>query len=147
MATNDDNLTFDSATLESLAIQEQFLREWRAGRRPRLSVYALHYPAHAAALADLVASLPPDTQAVASDATDPMERAETPPASPLERLWNGAGVERALNSAFGDLAAPPALIADNPLPRVAEQRSAYETPHADDASAQRPTPERPTTEN
>jgi hypothetical protein len=80
-----------------------------------------------------------------------MEREESPPASPpaspLEHFWNGAGAQRALNSVFGDLAAAPTSLADNPLPRVAEQRSAYETARAEDASAQRPAPERPTTEN
>ena len=57
MSDKPDDLLPD---VDALVVQEQFLEEWRAGRRPRLSVYALRYPQYGRALADLAASLPPD---------------------------------------------------------------------------------------
>ncbi len=140
MTADDDALRFTPDALAALAIEEQFLREWRAGKHPRLSVYALRYPAHAAALAALVAGLPPD-------ADNPAERVETLPESFPERLWNGAGAARALTSAFGDLPAQPAQTDDAPLQRVAEERASYDATRtddpADDRAAQGPSPERP----
>lgn len=145
MTADGDDLIGAPDALAAFAIEEQFLREWRAGKRPRLSVYALRYPAHAAALAALVASLPPD-------ADNASERAETLPDSFPERLWNGAGVARALTSAFDGLPAQPrALARDAPLPRVAEERSVYDASRvgdsaddpADDPAEQESAPERP----
>jgi hypothetical protein len=122
MTSDDDDLTLTADALAALAIEEQFLREWRAGKHPRLSVYALRYPAHADALAALVAGLP-------SDADSSPERVETLPESFPERLWNGAGVAHALASAFGDLPAQPD---DAPLRRVAEERASYGATRTDD---------------
>ncbi|HEX8732594.1 MAG TPA: hypothetical protein VF725_11115 [Ktedonobacterales bacterium] len=104
--------------LDALAVQERFLEEWRAGKRPRLSAYLRRYPQHAAALAALVAALPPDT--LAGTAQEPL--AESFP----ERLWTGAGVARALAEIFGP------EPAGHEAPRVAEERAPYQTP-ADDA--------------
>ena len=136
MTADDDALTFTADALAALAIEEQFLREWRAGQHPRLSVYALRYPAHAAALAALVAGLAPDVDSSA-------ERVETLPESFPERLWNGAGVARALTRAFGALPAQPAQPDDAPLPRVAEERSPYDTTRTDGGAARDSPPERP----
>lgn len=137
MTADDDALRFTPDALAALAIEEQFLREWRAGKRPQLSVYALRYPAHAAALAALVAGLP-------SDADSSPERVETLPESFPERLWNGAGVARALTSAFG---AFPAQTDDAPLRRVAEERASYDATRTDDPTddpaARESSPERP----
>ena len=115
--------------LTLLAIQEQFLEEWRAGKRPRLSVYAVRYPQYSAALADLVLQLEPDTLATAS------EREQRPPEPVGERILHGAGAQRALEALFG--AAP----ADDQLPRVAEQPASYDT--RADPSTQPPTPSDP----
>ena len=140
MTIDGDDPTFTPDALAALAVEEQFLREWRAGKRPRLSVYALRYPAHAVALAALVASLPPTIDGPAAEV-------ETLPDSFPERLWNGAGVARALNGAFGDLSAQSALADAAFLPRVAEERSPYHTMRAndpaDDPIAGESAPERP----
>ncbi len=109
MSAKSDDTSLD---LVALAIQEQFLEEWRAGQRPRLSVYAHRYPAYAAALAELVASLPPDTQLdEGSDTSLP------------EPLWMGDGIPHALRAIFGDVA--PSHDEER-LPRVAEERSPYQ---------------------
>jgi hypothetical protein len=121
----DDDLSLDPMTL---AIEAQYLREWQAGKRPRLSVYATRYPEHVAALTALVASLPPDTTT-----TD-----ETLPESFPERLWNGAGVNHALTAIFGEAMAT--RIRDERLPRVAEERGAYDATGAA-APDSRATPE------
>lgn len=131
-ADEDDRLTLD---LAALAIQEQFLDEWRAGKRPRLSVYALRYPAYAAALAALVATLPPDAPLNAANATDQEEQEELRFDAAPPPLWNGAGVERALSSAFG---APDEQRDGEQLPRVAEQPSAYQTRPVDAAAPDTP---------
>jgi len=140
MTADDDALRFTPDALAALAIEEQFMREWRAGTRPRLSAYALRYPAHAAALAALVADLPPEADISA-------ERVETLPESFPERLWNGAGVVRALTSAFGDLSAQLAQPDDAPLQRVAEERASYDATRTDDPAdhpaVQGLSPERP----
>lgn len=116
MSADQDDLQINPL---ALAIQEQFLEEWRAGRRPRLSVYARRYPAYASALADLVASLPPDVRAD--------EAGETRTDSFPERLWSGAGVARALADIFG--VAPEV---GRRLPHVAEERSSYRASRASD---------------
>jgi len=113
-AQDDDALAPD---LDALAIQEQFLEEWRTGKRPQLSVYALRYPQYAAALADLVMRLPPDAPA----AEEPeRERDEKRPESFPERFVSGAGVRRALDAIFGEASSA------EPLPRVAEQPATYD---------------------
>lgn len=135
MSGKSDDLLPD---LDALAVQEQFLEEWRAGRRPRLSVYARRYPQHAEALAELVAALAPEmptsepTAAVAEPSVEPL--AESFP----ERLWSGEGVTRALADIFGDAADERAKL------QVAETRAAYQTPQGQDtpaSGAQRDEPE------
>lgn len=118
MSADHDDLTLDPL---ELAVQEQFLEEWRAGLRPRLSVYSRRYPAYAASLADLVAALPPDAQE--------RETNETPAESFPQRLWTGEGVSRALHGIFG--ATPPRD--ERRLPRVAEEPGPYQTSQAPDA--------------
>jgi hypothetical protein len=137
MTMNHDELALDPV---ALAIQEQFLEERRAGKHPRLSVYALRYPAYAAALADLIATLPPDALAETQRAGDLARGVETPPESFPERLWNGQGVERALASIFGASSAQPN---DDRLARVAEERGAYDTGQVNGAAAQRAAPNQP----
>lgn len=117
-AQDDDALAPD---LDALAIQEQFLEQWRAGKHPQLSVYALRYPQHAAALADLVMRLPPDAPA---DEEPDRERGEKRPESLPERFASGAGVRRALDAIFGERFGEAG--ADEPLPRVAEQPATYD---------------------
>lgn len=119
MATEDD-LALD---LLALAAQELFLEQWRAGRRPRLSVYARRYPAYAAALAELVASLP-------MDAREPGK--ETLPESFSERLWAGVGANRALAMIFDSGASQRD---DASVRRVAEEPGLYQTRPADPPSA------------
>lgn len=119
MATEDD-LTLD---LLALAAQEQFLEQWRAGQCPRLSVYARRYPAYAAALAELVASLP-------MDAREPGK--ETLPESFSERLWTGVGAHRALATIFGSGASQRD---DASVRRVAEEPGLYQTRPAATPSA------------
>lgn len=116
MTTQDDDAL--APDLDALAIQEQFLEEWRAGKRPQLSAYALRYPEHAAALADLIMRLPPDALA---DGAPERERREKRPESFPERFVTGAGVRRALDAIFGE------VEADERLPRVAEQPAPYDT--------------------
>ncbi|HZC07410.1 MAG TPA: hypothetical protein VE338_17380 [Ktedonobacterales bacterium] len=122
---SDNDLSLDPITL---AIEAQFLREWQAGKRPRLSVYATRYPEHVAALTALVASLPPD--AATAD--------ETLPESFPERLWNGAGVHLALTAIFGEAMAT--RTRDERLSRVAEEPGAYDATGAS-ATIPRATPE------
>lgn len=126
-AQDDDALAPD---LDALAIEEQFLEEWRAGKHPQLSVYALRYPQYAAALADLVMRLPPDAPA---DEEPDRERDEKRPESFPERFASGAGVRRALDAIFGEAST------HEPLPRVAEQSAPY-----DAARPQTPAPPDPT---
>lgn len=113
-AQDDDALAPD---LDALAIQEQFLEEWRAGKRPRLSVYAARYPQYADALADLVMALPPDAPI---DAAPERARGEKRPESFPERFASGVGVRRALDAIFGEAST------HEPLPRVAEQPAPYD---------------------
>jgi hypothetical protein len=129
MSDKHDDLLPDVGVL---AVQAQFLEEWRTGRHPRLSVYSLRYPQYAGELAELVASLPPDTRA-----TDAGEGAEAGPTAESlmesfpERLWSGTGVARALADIFGS--AP----AERAEPRVAETRTEYLATREQDA----PTPD------
>lgn len=116
--------------LDALAIQDQFLEEWRAGKRPQLSAYALRYPEHAAALADLVMRLPPEAPA---DGAPGRERREERPESFPERFSTGAGVRRALDAIVGE------AEADEQLPQVAEQPATY-----DAARSEPPAPPAPT---
>lgn len=111
---DDDALAPD---LDALAVEEQFLEEWRAGKHPQLSVYAVRYPQYAAALADLVMRLPPDAPA---DEEPERERDEKRPESLPERFASGEGVRRALDAIFGE------TPAHEPLPRVAEQPATYD---------------------
>jgi hypothetical protein len=113
-AQDDEALAPD---LDSLAVEEQFLEEWRAGKRPQLSVYAVRYPQYAAALADLVMALPPD--ASADEAPEHARREKRPESFP-ERFVSGAGVRRALDAIFGE------TPTHEPLPRVAEQSAPYD---------------------
>lgn len=122
-AQDDDALAPD---LDALAVEEQFLEEWRAGKHPQLSVYALRYPQYAAALADLAMALPSDAPA---NEEQERERGEKRPESFPERFASGAGVRRALDAIFGETPA-----ADQ-LPRVAEQPATY-----DAAAPQTPAP-------
>lgn len=115
MTAQDDDAP--APDLGALAIQEQFLEEWRAGRRPRLSAYALRYPEYAAALADLVMRLPPDALA---DGAPRHARREKRPESFPERFATGAGVRRALDAISGE------VDAAERLPRVAEQSAPYD---------------------
>lgn len=137
MSADADDFLLDPA---ALAIQEQFLEEWRAGQRPRLSVYARRYPAYADALAALVATLPPDGVATSDEAVQGVTRIETTPESFPDRLWMGEGVGRALRGAFGEQAA---TVNARWLPRVAEERQAYDTRRIDDAFAQLPADAQP----
>ncbi len=120
MSDKPDDLLPD---VDALAVQEQFLAEWRAGHRPRLSVYALRYPQYAGALAELVASLAPDMSV--SGAVE-----ETEPLTEFfpERLWLGAGVERALANIFGSASN------QRTEPRVAEARAEYQATREQDAT-------------
>lgn len=115
--TIDDHLSLDPV---ALAIQEQFLAEWRAGQHPRLSVYAARYPAYASLLAELVTSLPPD----ARDASDAEPSIEAHLESFPERLWTGEGVSAALSAIFGEV---QRRRSDAQLGRVAEERQSYDT--------------------
>lgn len=124
MSDNLDSHDDGPLDLDALAVQERFLEEWQAGKRPRLSAYLRRYPQHAAALVDLVASLPPDAPAVPAAA--PAGATQEPLAESFpERLWTGAGVARALVEIFGP---EPAR---RETPRVAEERATYQTPHDD----------------
>lgn len=123
MSADDDNLRLDPL---ALAVQERFLEEWRTGRRPRLSVYARRYPAYAAALADLVATLPFDAQADDEVGAGGAPQPETTAESFPQRLWTGEGVGRALDDIFGSMPQPDIRR----LPRVAEERSPYQTSEA-----------------
>lgn len=114
MTANDD-MAID---LYALAIQERFLEEWRAGRHPRLSVYARRFPAYAAALAECVASLAAEAE---------MAAPESPTESFPERLWRGEGATRAMATIF---ASGAARQEDAHLPRVAEERSPYQVEQA-----------------
>jgi hypothetical protein len=113
----DDNV--QSLDLTLLAIQERFQEEWRAGKRPRLSVYAERYPAYAAALAEMVMRLEADEQPTSPERE---RRPLEPVPEPLgERFLNGEGARRALE------ALPGATADDNQLPMVAEQPASYDT--------------------
>jgi len=128
MSADDDDLGLDPL---ALAVQERFLEEWCAGRRPRLSVYVRRYPAYAAALADLVATLPPDAPAEESEMITWASQTETTAESFPQRLWTGEGVARALHDIFGSLAQADARH----QPRVAEERTPYQASRASDDSA------------
>lgn len=105
--------------LALLAVQERFLEEWRAGKRPRLSVYAVRYPQYASALAEIVMRLETDDQRISPERE---RRPPIPRPEPLvERVLNGEGAQRALQELFG------AALADDQLPRVAERPAAYDT--------------------
>lgn len=133
MTTPRDN-NAQSLDLTLLAIREQFLEEWRAGKRPRLSVYAERYPAYAAALAETVMRLEADEQPASPERE---RRPPEPVPEPLgERFLNGEGARRALETLAR--AAP----ADEPLPRVAEQPASYDT--RAEAPPQAETPPDPT---
>lgn len=120
MSDKPDDLLPD---VDALAAQEQFLEEWRAGRRPRLSVYARRYPQYAGALAALVASLAPDMpMSGAGEEMEPLTE------SFPERLWSGAGVARALADIFGSASNQRAE------PRVAEARAEYQATREQDAT-------------
>lgn len=103
----------ETPSLDTLAVEERFLEEWRGGLRPRLSVYLRRYPRRRATLTALVAALPPDADAVAAP--------EPPTESFPERLWSGAGMQRALADIFG-----PAPV-ERDTPHVAEERTEYHT--------------------
>ena len=122
--TTDDDLSLDPL---ALAIEEQFLREWQAGKRPRLSVYAARYPAYANALAELVASLPAD----AADATDHDAQPEALLESFPERHSMDEGVNRALMSIFGEVQLRRSVSQRG---RVAEERQTYDAGQPDDAN-------------
>ncbi|HET9109194.1 MAG TPA: hypothetical protein VFN78_00070 [Ktedonobacterales bacterium] len=119
--TIDDSLSLDPV---ALAIQEQFLAEWHAGKRPRLSVYAARYPAYANLLAELVASLSPG--AGHADDAEPLIEAHLE--SFPERLWTGDGINRALTSIFSEV---QLRWSGAQLGHVAEERQPYETGRAD----------------
>jgi hypothetical protein len=120
MPTDRDALSLD---LHTLAVEERFIEELRAGNHPRLSAYVRHYPAYAEALADLIASLAPDATTEQSP--------EAPPASPSVRAWAEAGERRALAALFGAL---PEESAGSDALRVAEERGEYTTGRRQDAS-------------
>lgn len=117
MPTDRDALSLD---LHALAVEEHFLDELRAGKRPRLSAYIRRYPAHAEALTNLVASLAPDT--ITERSSD---------ATLTARAWAEAGERRALTVLFGAL---PAESAGNDVLRVAEERGEYTVGRTPDAS-------------
>ncbi|MGH2487243.1 MAG: hypothetical protein ACRDHE_14645 [Ktedonobacterales bacterium] len=70
-----------------LALEEQFLAEYRAGGRPRLADYLRAYPEHTAALTDFVARLLSE-----GETTEPSSRP-----APLS-----AGTQRALHALFAE---------------------------------------------
>lgn len=120
MPNDRDALPLD---LHTLAIEERFIEELRAGNHPRLSAYARHYPAHAEALADLVASLAPGTLS-----EQLFDAAAT---SPSVRSWAEAGERHALAALFGAL---PADASGSDALRVAEERAEYTTGRKQEAS-------------
>jgi len=131
-------------------VQARFLEEWRAGGRPRLSVYARRFPDYAAALAELVAALPPDTPTPVASATstvatgaasDPVD--ETQRDSLPGHLTLDEGIQHALTAIFGEQ--PREQPHERPLPRVAEQAARYEAGGPNTTLAQEPpAPEGPT---
>lgn len=130
--TADDHLSLDPV---ALAIEEQLLAEWQAGKRPRLSVYAARYPAYASVLAELVASLPPDASDLTNLTDTPdIQDIEASPEAHLEsfpeRLWTGTGANRALASIFGEVQFRRSA---NQLGHVAEERQGYNAGRADGA--------------
>ncbi len=135
--TADDHLSLDPV---ALAIEEQLLAEWQAGKRPRLSVYAARYPAYASVLAELVASLPPDALDLTDSTYTPDIQAspETHPESFPERLWTGTGANRALASIFGEVQFRRSA---SQLGHVAEERQAYNTGRVDAARDRHAGPE------
>lgn len=117
----------DDLEIQSLAVQERFLEEWSAGKRPRLGDYVRRYPAHAAALTELVATLPLDHEASPAAETEG-------PLAVEPRLWSGVGVRRALDTIFGAQRAATAADSAQSL-RVAEDRASYfTTPPPDDTT-------------
>lgn len=122
MPTDRDALALD---LNTLAVEEQFHAEWRAGQQPRLSAYIQRYPEHAEALADLAASLAPDGQATSLS--------EMMPASTTLHTWAEAGEMRALAALFG---APIAESTGDDGLRVAEERGEYSTGQKQDTSTE-----------
>lgn len=109
----------DDLEIQSLAVQERFLEEWSAGKRPRLGEYVRRYPAHAAALTKLVATLPPDHEASPAAETEGSLGVE-------QRLWLEFGVRRALDTIFGAQRAATAANDAQSL-RVAEDSASYST--------------------
>ena len=134
MPTNGDDLTGELRDLDGLAVQEHFLAKWRAGRRPRLSEYARRYPTYAAALAALVAALPPNAPLASADDDAGASAAETSTDSFPGRRWQDdldAGVGRALATLFGVAATPDVhemhdmQAREQPLSQVAETPTEY----------------------
>lgn len=119
MSADRDTLSLD---LHALAVEEHYLEEMRAGKRPRLSAYIRRYPAHAAALANLVASLAPDT------ATEQPSHG-----TPVTRAWAEAGEGRALTALFGAL---PSESAGTDALRVAEEHGEYRVGRTQDGAPQ-----------
>lgn len=109
----------DDLEIQSLAVQERFLEEWSAGKRPRLGDYVRRYPAHAAALTELVATLPLDHEASPAAETEGSLGVE-------QRLWLEFGVRRALDTIFGAQRAATAANDAQSL-RVAEDSASYST--------------------
>jgi hypothetical protein len=75
------------------------------------------YPANAAALTELVATLSPDHEALAAPDVESPLAAEP-------RLWSGVGVSRALDTIFG---AQRVAADDAQSLRVAEDSASYST--------------------
>lgn len=102
----DPELSPEERELQSLAIQERFAEEYRAGRNARLADYLRAYPEHAGSLTDFVARLLDEGHDSESD---------TAPA------LLSAGTHRALDVIFGESAEQP------PVRLVAETRVEYST--------------------
>lgn len=108
-------LSPDARELREMALEEQFLAEYRAGGRPQLADYLRAYPEHAAALTDFVARLLSE-----GETTEPSSRP-----APLS-----GGTQRALHALFAD--------ASPVQPRaVAESRVAYTATSESESGAEK----------
>ncbi|HEU0028401.1 MAG TPA: hypothetical protein VFQ25_14910 [Ktedonobacterales bacterium] len=128
-----DGATDEPPTLEDMAVEELFLSELHAGRRPSLDAYLRRHANQRGALLRLATRMDPSELAGFDEPSDAPE-AITPDQEAAARAGQEEGTRRALR----EVAKRSGQRGRGDTQRVAEEQARYEVSHSSETAKQKP---------